>query len=369
MKGLLIGKNFYNKSLNGGTMLDKRNYDILNDICDELDVYVIEENKPENKLFKLFNIIKNKNFYGLNEYDKKNIIRALRKKKYDFCYIASSLIGSLAYNIKKEIQDINIIVFFQNIECLYFEDLYRNNMLYKYIFSSIAKYNENMAVKYADKLVLLNERDSKDLKNIYGKGADFLFKMTVKDQYYKNDILKIKDVLNERKKILFVGSDFFANRQGIQWFVNNVWRDLQNIELTIVGKDTERWKEFIKIKNINIVGTVDDIKPYYEASDAIIAPIFLGSGMKTKTAEALMYGKYIFGTKEAFEGYELNYDNVGALCNTKEEFILAINTKLKKYKYKYNKYSRKYFEENYSQDIFKEHIYRFLNNKIEGVKK
>ena len=164
MKGLLIGKNFYNKSLNGGTMLDKRNYDILNDICDELDVYVIEENKPENKLFKLFNIIKNKNFYGLNEYDKKNIIRALRKKKYDFCYIASSLIGSLAYNIKKEIQDINIIVFFQNIECLYFEDLYRNNMLYKYIFSSIAKYNENMAVKYADKLVLLNERDSKDLK-------------------------------------------------------------------------------------------------------------------------------------------------------------------------------------------------------------
>lgn len=226
-----------------------------------------------------------------------------------------------------------------------------------------------MAVKYADKLVLLNERDSKDLKNIYGKGADFLFKMTVKDQYYKNDILKIKDVLNERKKILFVGSDFFANRQGIQWFVNNVWRDLQNIELTIVGKDTERWKEFIKIKNINIVGTVDDIKPYYEASDAIIAPIFLGSGMKTKTAEALMYGKYIFGTKEAFEGYELNYDNVGALCNTKEEFILAINTKLKKYKYKYNKYSRKCFEENYSQDIFKEHIYRFLNNKIEGVKK
>ena len=81
---------------------------------------LLKKNKPENKLFKLFNIIKNKNFYGLNEYDKKNIIRALRKKKYDFCYIASSLIGSLAYNIKKEIQDINIIVFFQNIECLIF---------------------------------------------------------------------------------------------------------------------------------------------------------------------------------------------------------------------------------------------------------
>jgi hypothetical protein len=36
--------------------------------------------------------------------------------------------------------------------------------------------------------------------------------------------------------------------------------------------------------------------------------------MKVKTCESLMFGKNIFATTEAFEGYELDYDKVGALC-------------------------------------------------------
>ena len=44
--------------------------------------------------------------------------------------------------------------------------------------------------------------------------------------------------------------------------------------------------------------------------------------MKVKTCEALMFGKNIIGTKEAFEGYELDYQKVGAMCNTKEELSL-----------------------------------------------
>jgi hypothetical protein len=34
---------------------------------------------------------------------------------------------------------------------------------------------------------------------------------------------------------------------------------------------------------------------------AVVCPIYAGSGMKTKTVEALKYGKYIFATPEAFE--------------------------------------------------------------------
>ena len=46
--------------------------------------------------------------------------------------------------------------------------------------------------------------------------------------------------------------------------------------------------------------------------------------MKTKVAEALMYGKRIIGTREAFSGYEFNAEEVGWLCNTKEEFVAAL---------------------------------------------
>lgn len=42
--------------------------------------------------------------------------------------------------------------------------------------------------------------------------------------------------------------------------------------------------------------------------------------MKTKTAEALMYGKTIIGTKEAFEGYVLD-EKAMKLCSNAQEFI------------------------------------------------
>ena len=58
----------------------------------------------------------------------------------------------------------------------------------------------------------------------------------------------------------------------------------------------------------------------------VIAPIFDGSGMKTKVAEALMYGKRIIGTREAFSGYEDIAEEVGWVCNTKEEFVAALRT-------------------------------------------
>lgn len=52
---------------------------------------------------------------------------------------------------------------------------------------------------------------------------------------------------------------------------------------------------------------------YIYNADFLIAPIFEGSGMKLKTAEALMYGKTVFGTTEAFEGYDVDYEQVGGL--------------------------------------------------------
>jgi hypothetical protein len=94
----------------------------------------------------------------------------------------------------------------------------------------------------------------------------------------------------------------------------------------------------------------------------MVSPIFKGGGMKVKTCEALMYGKNIFGTSEAFIGYEIDYDKVGALCNTKEEFIDTINNYCSTKREKFNEYSRKCFLENYSFDATLEKFEKLLYN-------
>jgi len=46
--------------------------------------------------------------------------------------------------------------------------------------------------------------------------------------------------------------------------------------------------------------------------------------MKTKVAEALMHGKKVIGTPEAFSGYEDVVGKAGWVCSTPQEFSDAI---------------------------------------------
>ena len=63
----------------------------------------------------------------------------------------------------------------------------------------------------------------------------------------------------------------------------------------------------------------------YTNAYGVIMPIFLGSGMKVKTTEALMYGKAIIATDEALTGYSIDGIDGIYKCNSAEEFIDAIN--------------------------------------------
>lgn len=77
--------------------------------------------------------------------------------------------------------------------------------------------------------------------------------------------------------------------------------------------------------------------------------------MKVKTGEALMYGKSIFGTIEAFQGYEIDYEKIGGVCNTAEEFIEKINNYIRYWKNngrpKMNNYANEIFIKKYSYNF------------------
>ncbi len=216
-------------------------------------------------------------------------------------------------------------------------------------------YNEKLAIKYSDYCITLNPRDTKRLYEVYGGKSNLKLPITFEDKYSKN----INNLLKEKDYILFVGSLFFANYHGIKWFVENVMPHI-NKKLLIVGKDFETKKSELERENVEVIGSVDDLTPYYLNASCMIMPIFEGAGMKVKTAEALMYGKTIYGTTEAFEGYEVEYNEVGGLCNTKEEFIEKINNDKNEV---FNEYSRKIFLEKYSFESSVNRMKEFLEKE------
>ena len=98
----------------------------------------------------------------------------------------------------------------------------------------------------------------------------------------------------------------------------------RSFKLYIVGKDFEKDKEYLERRNVIVVGTVDNIEDIYYHYSIVVMPIFYGSGMKVKTAEAMMYGRTILATDEALEGYDIEGVNGIFRCNTQEEYINVI---------------------------------------------
>ena len=78
-------------------------------------------------------------------------------------------------------------------------------------------------------------------------------------------------------------------------------------------------------KSVKVYGEQDSLVNWYENAIVTVAPIFRGSGMKTKIAESLLFGKKVVGTKEAFMGYENFLSKIGWECNSSEEFINVLN--------------------------------------------
>lgn len=346
MKKILYIGNIPLKIKAGGDLVNKRNILALKTVFKN-DLYLYDL-KSESKIYTFVNLMCNC-MLGLSLLKIKDIFKFIKSKNINSVFLASSKYGILAKYLKKRMPDIEVIIFYHNIEQIYTKEEYNQNKTYKnLIISKCATYNESLSCKYSDKVITLNERDSTFLKSLYDKTTDFCLPTTFIDNFDKS---KENHSTNEKFTILFVGYAFFANIEGIKWFIEEVLPFLENCKLQIVGSGMDT--HFKSNDKIEVHGFVEDLSEFYYKTDIVVLPIFSGSGMKTKTAEALMYGCPIVGTNEAFTGFDIDFEKIGGLANTKEEMINCIYAlkENKKFISDARKYAREVFTEKYNFDI------------------
>ncbi len=236
----------------------------------------------------------------------------------DVIYLDTSKLGKYVKYMKKRYK-CKTVVFFHNVESDYSLNFVRHKGV-QYLLPYLASLkNEKEAVKYADKLICLNERDGKRIEELYGRRPEAVVPISLLDRFEKEKVN-----IDRNKGILFIGSLFPPNYHGVKWFVDNVMSKLPEQKLAIVGKNFEKKRTELERENVQVIGTVDDLEIYYYTYPIMVMPIRYGSGMKVKTAEAMMYGKIILATDEALEGYMVTEENGVLRCNTPEEFISTI---------------------------------------------
>lgn len=107
---------------------------------------------------------------------------------------------------------------------------------------------------------------------------------------------------------LFVGPMHRGeNREALQWFADQVWplvrARVPDAELRVAGRATDAQRaEYGATPGFRMLGFVDDLDALYASAAAVVAPLWVGAGVKFKVVEALVRGVPVVGTAVAFEG-------------------------------------------------------------------
>ena len=211
--------------------------------------------------------------------------------------------------------------------------------------------SEKYICKYAAHVFVLNSRDGILLKKIFHcpKVKMVEVPMSLVD---RNVPCIQKEYEIHLWRLLFVGTYYWGNIPGLRSFIEDVMNKVSDIaELYVVGRGMDRLEtEFGPLACVHYIGEVsqEELDTYYKKSDIFVAPITTGGGMKTKVAEAMMFGLPVIGTYEAFMGYDVDISKVGYCSDnisSYKDFIMEVTVDRLK---SMSNYSRKFYKEYYS---------------------
>lgn len=346
--------------MEGGGQGSKKNYDLVCKIvgAENVDSYYVHDESRKKSLLdyaKALVYFPLGYYYGLTPSRVKEICQLAQG--YDIVFVDRSLFGIVCKRLKESGYQGRVVSYFHNVEKIYFDAKLPKYLPFRSVITRCADKNDHWTTHYADAFAALNERDDKIIESLYGRKADVLIPVALKDAcQVKND----EELTSKKLKCLSIGSYFAPNNEGILWFVRNVLPNV-DIDYKIVGKGMGKLKSenMDILQDVEVVGDAPSLTPYFQDADVMILPIFSGSGMKVKTCESLMNGKNIIASSEAFEGYNVDYDKVGGLCDSADDFIARINEFAENPRPRWNSYSRQMYETKYSDKAI-ENAFRTL---------
>jgi len=354
------------------------------DICDEALKHIVKMVYPLEHDKSCAGIAKSL-FKGITTgYYRSWLVKSanLNWDAYDLVYLEYSRYGFIARQAKKKNK--KLVVRVHNVE----KDYYLNRIIEKKSFqnslrSLIKRYlisrQERCCLISADCIICLTESDRKRLIEQYSadlnqKRLEVIPVALEQTCFSPSPSIGHIEVVANTPYLLITGSLWFGpNAEGAAWFIKQVWHKLlagnhrisREYKLVIAGSKPGKGIRSLAscYKNIVIVDSPRDIKPYFEKASIYLAPIFSGAGMKVKVAEALSYGLPVIGTSHALTGYRITdlengyrADDVAAFINALEHYTrLTVEDKqIMRGK------SRQLFEDDHSMEISKKHFRRLI---------
>lgn len=237
---------------------------------------------------------------------------------------------------------------------LYF--LVESNKLRKYEKNNCYKYNLNIMVSEDDKY-MLKEISPNSRMDVVENGVDIEFFLPKNNHENTNSLI-------------FAGRlDQYSNMDAILYFCRNIWPIVRErfpkIRFSIIGNNPPR--KLLELaendERIEVLGYVDDVRPYFSKATISVCPIRDGGGTRIKILDAMAMGMPIISTSIGCEGIDITPGENVLIANTTEDFIESLEriTTDENLRKNLSELARKNVENKYSWNIIGEKLNNYYN--------
>lgn len=271
----------------------------------------------------------------INDYSEeleKMLHEALTKKKYDLviCDFLQPSINCLSIASQRT------LLFQHNVEAVIPRRHFQmskdplSRLFWWGQWKKMERYEKTMC-QWFDAVVTVSEADKRLIEKEYGAKAVFAIPTGIDTGYFTPQEASIED-----GTLIFTGSmDWLPNEDAILYFAREIlWRikrEIPGVKLTVVGRNPSRrlLLELAQYQEIEVVGWVQDVRPYINRKAVYVIPLRIGGGTRIKAYEALAMAKAMVSTSVGIEGLPICHDEHALLADTPQEFADAVVRLLK----------------------------------------
>ena len=156
---------------------------------------------------------------------------------------------------------------------------------------------ERRGLRRADRVLAIQQREAEHFQSMVSPSKVFVVGHIVEGHESCKD--------HATPSLLFLGSGNDANRDGIQFFLHEIWPrikiEVPDVQLLIAGKVGD---SVAPSAGIERMGVVENVAGIMQRAAVVICPLRFGTGVKTKVIEALAAGKAVAATSVGAEGLE-----------------------------------------------------------------
>jgi glycosyltransferase involved in cell wall biosynthesis len=256
------------------------------------------------------------------------------------------------------------------------------HLIWKRVASEEKNFLKKAYLKHLAKTLELFEKGVLDkfdgIVPVTAKDAEF-FKansdVPVEDAPFSIDTEKLSAYYNPvpEHALFHIGSmNWMPNEEGIKWLVREVWPEVSKIhpelKLYLAGREMPQWLTALKMKNLEVVGEVDDAYEFIGSKAILVTPLFSGSGIRVKIIESMALGKAVISTSIGAEGINYTDGKDILIANDREAFIQAISKlyKDKTYTAELGKNALKLIKEQHDINKVITKLERFYNRLIQS---